>query len=83
MKSRENLKGAVYRCAVCGAEIVLLAAYPQAFRPRCCNQEMARLSRRLTFYVCPVCGAEISVLKAGTGSFSPRCCNTDMVAKAA
>ena len=83
MKSTENLKGAGYRCAVCGAEIILLAPRAGAFSPRCCNQKMSRLPRRLTFYVCPVCGAEISVLKAGTGSFSPRCCNTDMVAKAA
>ena len=83
MKSMENLKGAVYRCAVCGDEIILLAPCVGAFSPRCCNQEMARLSRRLTFYVCPVCGAELSVLKVGTGSFWPRCCNTDMEVKAA
>ena len=83
MKSRENLKGAMYRCLVCGAEIMLLAPCASAFRPRCCNQDMLRQARKESFYVCPVCGAEIGVLMKGSGHFAPRCCLTDMVLEAA
>jgi len=78
-----NLRGTVYRCPVCGAEVAVLARTTSRFAPRCCNRDMLPLGRRLGFYVCPVCGAELAVLKAGEGRFLPRCCNRDMVREAA
>ena len=76
--SAEDVRGQVYRCPVCGAEILVLARRFGVFTPRCCNEDMVRLSHRLTFYVCPVCAAEIAVVNKGTGVFAPRCCNVDM-----
>jgi len=76
--SSENPRGLVYRCPVCGVEVVVLARRFGVFTPRCCNQDMVPLPGRLTFYVCPVCGVEIAVMQEGSGSFTPRCCNEDM-----
>lgn len=82
MKAK-NVRGRVYRCAVCGAELAVLARRTGEFVPRCCNTDMIAQRRRLHFYVCPVCGAEIAVLKEGGERFNPRCCNTDMRREAA
>lgn len=81
--SMENPRGLVYRCAVCGAEVLVLSPKIGKFAPRCCNQPMQPKLQRVVFYVCPVCGAEIAVLKKGEGEFRPRCCNTDMILNAA
>ncbi len=76
--SAEPVRGAVYRCPVCGAEIAVLAGGMGDFCPRCCDTEMVLLRRRLIFYRCPVCGAELAVVRQGAGAFAPRCCDTDM-----
>ena len=76
--SKESTKGLVYRCPVCGAEIVVRAFRMGVFAPHCCNVLMEPTGGRVAFYVCPVCGAELSVLSAGTGEFAPRCCNVPM-----
>ncbi|MHC4914966.1 MAG: hypothetical protein ACYTGB_05690 [Planctomycetota bacterium] len=81
--NRRDLKGATYRCEVCGAEVAVLAPLIGAFEPRCCNQPMQVTPRRLHFYVCPVCGAEVGALLPGSASFMPRCCNAPMVFEAA
>lgn len=73
-----NPHGLVFRCAVCGAEVVILATAVGRFAPRCCNQPMEPKTRRLVFYRCAICGAEVAVLKEGTGVFAPRCCNEPM-----
>ena len=73
-----EVKGRVYRCPICGAELTVLAVGPGDFAPRCCNTAMRPQTRRLVFYRCPVCGAEVAVLVDGTGPFEPRCCNTAM-----
>lgn len=79
----QYVRGTVYRCPVCGAEIAVLARTMGRFAPRCCNTEMIPRAARLVFYLCPVCGAEIAVLKEGEGEFTPRCCNTKMRREAA
>jgi predicted RNA-binding Zn-ribbon protein involved in translation (DUF1610 family) len=79
----ENPRGRVYRCPVCGAEILVLATQMKDFRPRCCNTDMIAKPAKVTFYYCPVCGAQIAVLRRGAGAFAPRCCNTDMRVSAA
>ena len=81
--SRDNPRGLIYRCPVCGAEIAALSSRMGNFAPRCCYRDMISQPRRLIFYVCPVCGAEIGVLAKGSGRFVPRCCNTDMLLEAA
>lgn len=78
-----GVRGLVYRCPVCGAEIVVLAKRMGVFSPRCCNRPMQPRSARLAFYKCPVCGSEIIVLRQGCGDFVPRCCNTGMARQAA
>ena len=77
------VRGTIYRCPVCGAEIAVLARHAGRFAPHCCNTAMVPRRGRLVFYVCPVCGAEVAVLKEGKGEFTPRCCNTNMLRKAA
>ena len=80
---RSQARGAVYRCPVCGAELLVIAREMGRFAPHCCNREMVRLKKRAAFYVCPVCGAELATLKDGVEHFHPRCCNVDMVREAA
>jgi hypothetical protein len=76
-------RGMVYRCPVCGAELLVVAHEMGRFAPQCCNRDMVRLTVRAVFYVCPVCGAELAVLNPGLGEFLPRCCNTAMDRRAA
>jgi len=76
-------RGLIYRCGVCGSELIVLAFDMGRFAPRCCNEAMQPLRVRAAFYRCPVCGAEIATLKRGTGVFSPRCCDTAMQLQAA
>jgi len=73
------VRGMVYWCPVCGAEIGVIAARHGEFQPRCCNKPMETLPRRLSFFICPVCGAEIGLVKDGKGRLLPRCCNTEML----
>jgi len=73
-----KVRGMVYRCEICGAEISVLAPRIGRFEPVCCNEPMAPQEKRLTFYRCGECGAEIAVLRQGTGEFAPRCCNLAM-----
>jgi len=76
--SLERPRGLVYRCARCGAELIVLAPSIGRFDPICCGEPMRPKPGRVAFYRCPVCGAEIAVLKKGEGIFTPRCCNTAM-----
>ena len=72
-------KGAIYRCPVCGAEIVLLAPCAGCFQPHCCNQPMERRPRRARFFNCAQCGAEIAMISVGgMDPFNPRCCGQAM-----
>ncbi len=72
-------RGAIYRCPVCGAEVIVLAPCQGSFAPRCCNQPMEYRPQRVRFYVCPVCGSEIAALNNTSGSqFTPRCCGQHM-----
>ena len=81
--SAPDVRGTVYWCPVCGAEIGVLATKHGDFRPRCCNKPMELQEKRLRFYVCPVCKAEVAVIREGQGEFLPRCCNTEMLLEAA
>lgn len=79
MHSETASLGAMYRCAVCGAEIAVLRASGGSFRPVCCNRPMEQLPHQAIMYRCTVCGSEIAVIRPGAPGFRPRCCNTDMV----
>lgn len=72
-------RGQVFRCPVCGAEVVVLTAAGSSFRPRCCNVAMLPQAPGVRFFRCPDCGAEVAVLHDGGGTFRPRCCNKAMV----
>ena len=71
-------KGMVYRCPVCGAELIVLGDATGEFLPRCCDCAMESRDELVVFYMCPQCGAEIAVLKKGEGEFLPRCCDSPM-----
>jgi Zn finger protein HypA/HybF involved in hydrogenase expression len=71
--------GLVYRCPVCGSEVIVVGTCMGEFTPRCCNQPMRVTRQRALFYWCPVCGAEIVIVRKGRGAFTPRCCNTPML----
>ncbi len=71
-------KGRVYRCELCGAELVVLGDAMGRFNPVCCDRAMEARDERVVFYVCDLCGAEIAVLKAGEGEFLPNCCDEPM-----
>ncbi|MFO7957640.1 MAG: hypothetical protein R6X33_11145 [Candidatus Brocadiia bacterium] len=77
--SGTDTRGTVYRCPVCGAELVVLTGSAGNFAPRCCNRDMVRLASAVTFYFCPVCGAELAVLNESAGEFEPVCCNRPMI----
>ena len=78
----DKVRGTVYVCPVCGAEVAVLAHKVGEFCPRCCNVEMKEQREKLQFFVCPVCKAEIGVLRHGKGIIVAHCCNVDMVAAA-
>jgi len=79
MKSN-TLRGNVYLCPICGAEVTVLAHKCGDFKPVCCNVEMVILEKILSFYVCPHCKAEVALTEIHNDkAFSPRCCNVDMV----
>ena len=71
-------KGMVYRCELCGAELIVLGGAMGRFEPVCCDRPMVARDGRVVFYVCELCGAEIAVLKAGEGEFLPNCCDEPM-----
>jgi len=77
------LRGRVYRCPVCGAELTVLGSKVGRFKPRCCNTDMELSPGKLQFYICPVCGAEVALLGTHADAFAPRCCNTAMLLEAA
>ena len=81
--SLENPAGLIYRCPVCGSEVIVVGTRMGEFTPRCCNQSMRAIPQRAIFYHCPVCGSEIVIVRKGRGAFGPRCCNTPMVLSAA
>jgi len=72
-------RGNMYRCPVCGAEILVVARAHGAFEPHCCNVPMLLKRYRARFFVCPVCGSEIAALKSPSVTFMPRCCNAGML----
>jgi len=74
--------GLVFRCPVCGAEVIVVGTRMGEFTPRCCNQPMRTTRQRAVFYWCPVCGAEIVIVRKGRGVFEPRCCNMAMQRRA-
>ena len=76
--NQEHVRGIVYRCPVCGAELAVLARGMGVFAPHCCNKPMDPTEERVLFYVCPVCKAEIGVINPGKGEFTPHCCNVLM-----
>jgi len=73
-----NRLGTVYRCAVCGVEVVVIHGGEGALTPICCSRPMARASARMRFYTCPLCGAELAVIRDAGGELAPRCCNEPM-----
>ncbi len=80
---KQNPRGLVYRCPVCGAEVAVVGDRMGAFEPVCCGTPMQPVKRRLAFYRCPVCGAEVAALVETEGVFEPRCCQQPMVRLAA
>jgi desulfoferrodoxin-like iron-binding protein len=83
MSAPAIVRGVVYRCPVCGAELATLACADGDFDPWCCNRPMEPRSARLRFYHCPVCGAEVALVRDGGGTIEPVCCNRPMAVQAA
>lgn len=75
--SRPVRLGQVYRCPVCGAEVVVIRALSGALDLHCCNTAMEPLGA-MPVYRCPVCGSEVTVLRGET-EVELVCCNRPMV----
>jgi len=75
--------GALYRCPVCGAEIILLRRAPEGFRPVCCKKPMLLQPRHAPLYRCQVCGTQVAIIGFGDPAFRPKCCNREMKLEAA
>jgi predicted RNA-binding Zn-ribbon protein involved in translation (DUF1610 family) len=71
-------RGVLYRCPVCGAEVMILVRQHGAFEPRCCNMAMLKILRQPAFLVCPICGTQIAVWRPQAPGLSLRCCNEPM-----
>jgi desulfoferrodoxin-like iron-binding protein len=72
------VKGTVYRCPVCGAEVAVARSSKGAFAPVCCNRPMVRRRQLMRVYHCDVCGSEVMVLLGGDGDMELVCCNVPM-----
>ena len=81
--SAARFAGLVYRCPVCGSEVIVVGNRMGDFAPHCCNQPMRVMTQRTVFYHCPTCGSRIVIVRKGRGVFEPRCCNIAMVLDAA
>ena len=79
MSAPAGTRGNIYRCPVCGAEILVVAKAHGAFEPHCCNVPMLPARYKARFFTCPVCGTEIAALKPLNATFLPRCCNVRML----
>jgi desulfoferrodoxin-like iron-binding protein len=77
--SRPICVGRVYRCRVCGAEVLVIHASSQALDPHCCHAPMEPLDRVAAVYRCEVCGAEVAVLRGEESSLELVCCHRPMV----
>ncbi len=80
--SPEVALGQVYRCPVCGVEVVVINARTDALDLRCCNRPMEAV-RRVRIYRCPVCGAEVAVLRQGDIAPELVCCGRPMEPRSA
>ena len=78
MTTAANPRGFIYRCPVCGSEVMVVGDRMGEFTPRCCNKAMNVMKQRAIVYHCPVCGAEVAMVRKGRGVFEPHCCNRDM-----
>jgi len=78
--SRTVRLGQVYRCPVCGAEVLVINAASGALDPYCCNVPMEPV-RRVPIFRCPVCGAEVAVLRQGETAPELACCGRPMEAR--
>ena len=76
--SRPVRLGQVYRCRVCGAEILVIHASSQALDPYCCHTPMEPLDRVAAVYRCEVCGAEVAVLRGDRSLLELVCCHRPM-----
>ena len=69
--------GQVYRCPVCGVEVMVINAQTGALDLRCCSRPMEPV-RRVPVYRCPVCGAVVAVLRRGETAPELVCCGRPM-----
>lgn len=72
------VKGTLYRCPVCGAEVTVVCGGKGAFSPVCCNLPMIRRKAPVHVYHCDVCGSEVAVLLGEERRMELICCNRPM-----
>lgn len=72
------VRGVVFICPVCGAELSVVRCGAGAGAPRCCNTDMVLTARVNSIYACSVCGSEIMLVRGEKKGFEPACCNTQM-----
>jgi len=77
-KTKRPVKGTIFRCAVCGAEITVVRGGGGSIAPVCCNQPMNRREGLMHIYHCDVCGAEVAVLVGEEKEMKLVCCNEPM-----
>ena len=70
--------GRVYRCPVCGAEVLVVKAASQALDAHCCNTAMKPVDKVVDIYHCKQCGSELAALRDSGGPLDLNCCNAPM-----
>ena len=70
-------RGLVFRCEICGAEVMVLRVGGGPLDPHCCNQPMKPV-REAVYYRCMVCGSEAVVLGGPGENVKLICCNLPM-----
>jgi endogenous inhibitor of DNA gyrase (YacG/DUF329 family) len=83
MSATVDARGVIFRCPICGSEVMVVGDRTGEFTPHCCNRLMTLMRQKAVIYHCPVCGAEVAMLRKGKGVFTPHCCNRDMEKMAA
>ncbi|PLX44429.1 MAG: hypothetical protein C0609_05525 [Deltaproteobacteria bacterium] len=70
--------GRVFKCPVCGAEVMVVGAASQELDPHCCNTSMLPKPRVHEVYHCAHCGAEVALVSGSAEHLDPYCCNDRM-----
>ncbi len=70
--------GRLFRCEICGSEMLVLNPATGELDLHCCNQPMDPIDPPVPIYHCDLCGAEAAALRSDGGELEMICCNQPM-----